>query len=267
MKRTVSTWNENSLPYPRLCAHRGYSAAAPENSMPAFEAAVAIGAHEIEFDVRMTADGEVASLHDGTLDRVSDGTWDVGDYTLAQLKQLDFGVRYGEQYRGLRILTLEEILEALGKRIIMNIEVKTPNLTDPLPEAYLRRIAGLIREYDCTEYVYLVCGNDRATEQLLQIAPDISVVCSGGGTTERRWQIVERAIHYGCKKLQFHKSCMTREMIEKAHAHGIRCNVFWSDDPEETKAFLEMGIDTILANDCGAVAPVLVAEKKEEQYE
>jgi len=248
------------MPYPRLCAHRGYSTAAPENSMAAFEAAAAIGAHEIEFDVRMTADEEVVSLHDETLDRVSDGTGKVGDYTLEQLKKLDFGFRHGEAYRGLRILTLEEILAAMGKRMILNIEVKTPNLTDPLPETYLNRIADLIRKYDCTEYVYLVCGNDPVTEQLLRIAPDISVVCSGGGTTERRWQIVERAIRYGCKKLQFHKDCMTRGMIEKAHAHGIRCNVFWSDDPEETKQFLEMGVDTILANNCGAVAPVMLQE-------
>ncbi len=258
MDMTVFAKTEKEETYPRLCAHRGYSAAVPENSLMAFEAALAIGAQEIEFDVQMTADFEVVSLHDATLDRVADATGNVGDYTLVQLLEMDFGIRFGQQYRGMRVPTLEAILKAFGKRIIMNIEVKTPNLTDPLPETYLRRIVELIRSYGCEEYVYLVCGNDTVTQQLLDLAPDISVVCSGGGTTERRWQVVERGIRFGCKKIQLHKSCMTEDMIRLAHSHGIRCNVFWSDDPEETARFLQMGVDTILANDCGAVAPVIM---------
>ena len=255
---------DKNAPYPRLCAHRGNSAKVPENSLLAFEAAVAIGAHEIEFDVQMTADYEVVSLHDATLDGVSDGVGNVGDYTLAQLKQLDFGFRYGEQYRGMKIPTLEDILIAFGKRIIMNIEVKAPNLTDPMPEPYLRRIVELIRKYECAEYVYLMCGNDAVTRQLMDMAPDILIACAGGGTVERRWKIVERAIGFGCKKIQFHKACMTEEMIALAHSHGIRCNVFWSDDPEETARFLQMGVDTILANDCDAVAPVIFAAREKE---
>ena len=253
--------DRNAL-YPRLCAHRGYSAAAPENSLLAFEAALAIGAQEIEFDVQMTADFEPVSLHDGKLDKISDGTGNVEDHTLAQLRQLDFGFRYGEQYRGMRVPSLEDVLVSFGKRIILNIEVKAPNLTDPMPETYLRRIVELIRKYDCTDYVYLMCGNDAVMGQLMDMAPDILVACAGGGTVERRWQIVERAIRFGCKKIQFHKACMTEEMIALAHSHGIRCNVFWSDDAEETERFLRMGVDTVLSNNCGAVAPIIFAARK-----
>lgn len=74
---------DQNMPYPRLCAHRGYSAAAPENSLLAFEAAVAMDAQEMEFDVQMTADYQVVSLHDATLDYASYGTGHVGGYTLA----------------------------------------------------------------------------------------------------------------------------------------------------------------------------------------
>lgn len=251
----TETLCEAALPYPRLCAHRGFSAAAPENTMPAFLAAIELGAQEIEFDLRKTADGEPVSLHDSTLDRCSDGSGKVSDHTLAELRRLDFGLHYSEAFRGMKILTFEEILAALGRKIIMNVEIKTPNLTDPLPEAYLNRIVSLIRAYGCEEYVYLTCGCDPAYEQLMRLAPDIALCCSGGGTTERRWQIVDRAIRYGCKKIQFHKSCMTEEMIKKAHDHGIRCNVFWSDDAAEAARFLSMGIDTVLSNDCAAVLP------------
>lgn len=254
-------FTDKDAPYPRLCAHRGYSTAAPENSLPAFQAALETGAQEIEFDVQMTADHAVVVVHDFSLERISDGAGYVWEYTLEELQQLDFGFRFSQKYRGLRILTLEDVLQAFGKQVIMNIEVKAPNLTDPLPEAYLRNIVETIRRCDCTDYVYLMCGNDVVMGQLLELAPDILVACSGGGSVERRWQIVERAIRFGCKKIQFHKTCMTEEMIRLAHSHGIRCNVHWSDDPQEAARFLQMGVDTILTNDCGAVAPVVFAAR------
>ena len=250
--------SEATMPYPRLCAHRGFSTAAPENTMPAFLAALEIGAEEIEFDLRETADGEPVSLHDSTLDRCSNGSGNVHDHTLEELRKLDFGSHYGEAFRGMKILTFEEILATLGKRVIMNVEVKTPDLEHPLPEAYVQRIANLVRQYDCQDHVYLTCGNDPACEQLQRIAPDIKLCISGGGTTERRWQIVDRAIRFGCTKIQFHKDCMTEEMIRKAHDHGIRCNVFWSDDAEEAARFLAMGADTILSNNCAAVLPAFL---------
>ena len=74
----------------------------------------------------------------------------------------------------------------------------------------------------------------------------------GGGNAKDL--VVERAIEMGCQMVQFVKGYMTKEKIELAHANGIRCNIFWSDDPEETRRYLEMGIDTILTNDYHLVA-------------
>lgn len=84
-----------------------------------------------------------------------------------------------------------------------------------------------------------------------RIAPDISRCC---GEREQVFfrkeeiRIVDRAIALGCQKVQLYKRFFSREMIDKAHAHGIICNMLWSDDEEETDRFLEMGIDTILTN-------------------
>lgn len=242
-------------PYPRLCAHRGFCTAAPENSLPAFEAAVALGADEIEFDLWETADGEIVSTHDETLDRISTGTGTVFSHTYEELLQYDFGIRFGEAYRGLRILRFEEILQHLGRRVIMNIHIKEPDLTAPLPEPYLKKMVALIRAYGCEDYVYLMC-NETVQRQLMELAPQIRRCCGGGGTVERRRQIVERAIQLGSQKLQFHRDYMTREMIEKAHAHGIVCNVFWTDDPAEAAEFYRMGVDTVLTNDFGALCHV-----------
>ena len=77
------------------------------------------------------------------------------------------------------------------------------------------------------------------------------------GAGEKKWEIVDRAIRLGCQKVQLFKPYFNQEMIDKAHAHGIRCNVFWSDDPEEAKRFLDMGIDTILTNDYNLISQIV----------
>ena len=74
----------------------------------------------------------------------------------------------------------------------------------------------------------------------------------------------DRAIEMGCQKVQLFKPYFDQAMIDKAHAHGIKCNVFWSDDPEEAVRFLDMGIDTILSNDYNRVAQAVRAWKRKK---
>ena len=92
--------------------------------MPAFGAAVAMGAEEIEFDLWTTKDGEIVSTHDPVLDRVSDGTGYVYDYTYEELLKYDFGAKYNEEFRGLRIVKFEDILKKFACHTIMNIHIK-----------------------------------------------------------------------------------------------------------------------------------------------
>ena len=247
--------------YPRVCAHRGFSDVAPENSMPAFGAAVALGAEEIEFDLWATKDGEIVSLHDSKLDRVSDGSGYIWDHTLAELETVDFGCKFGEGFKGLGIVRFEDILAKFAGQVIMNIHIKSPDNTNPLPAETLEKIVSLIRQYDCEKHVYFMTGNDVVMEQLHGLAPEI-VRCVGGGND--RWSIVDRAIAMGCEKVQLVKGSFNQEMIDKAHEHGILCNVFWSDDPEETKRYLDMGIDVILSNNYLQIANT-VKEWKENK--
>jgi len=247
------------MPYPRVCAHRGFHTVAPENSLPAFGAAVAMGAEEIEFDLWFTKDGEVVSMHDSKLDRVSNGTGRIGDYTLSELRELDFGVKYAPEFAGLRIPTFEEILKKFSCHCVMNIHLKTAG---EKPE-YLDRVVELIRKYDCEKYVYFMSGDDSLLERLAREYPEIARCCGGG---DGKWEIVERAVRFGCKKLQFVKGYFNREMVERAHKSGILCNVFWSDDPAETEEFLDMGIDVILTNDYNRIAQVVAKREKYITY-
>ena len=239
------------MKYPRVCAHREFNTIAPENSMPAYGAAVAMGAEEIEFDLWPTKDGEIVSLHDSTLDRVSTGTGKVWDYTYQELLAFDFGIRHSNAFKGLKILRFDEILSKFACHTIMNIHVKTRDNDHPYDEALLKKIIALIEQYDCVEHSYIMSGNDHLLRQLGEIAPHIHR-CVGGGNEP--WKIVDRAIEMKCEKVQLFKPYFDQAMIGKAKQHGIVTNVFWSDDAEETKRFLDMGIDVILTNDYQSIS-------------
>ena len=231
----------------------------PENSLPAFGAAVAMGAEEIEFDLWFTKDGEVVSIHDSKLDRVSNGVGRVSEHTLAELRALDFGSKRGEEFQGMQIPTFEEILKKLACHCVMNIHLKTGG-EDP---SYLGKVVDLIRKYDCEKYVYFMTGDDELLARLQREYPEIPRCCGGGS---RKWEIVERAIEYGCKRVQLFKPYFNQEMIDKAHENGILCNVFWSDDPTETEKFLDMGIDVILTNDYHRISRVVSKREKYVTY-
>ncbi len=243
---------EKTLGYPRVCAHRGFSSIAPENSMPAFGAAVAMGAEEIEFDLWPTADGEIVSCHDRRLDRVSTGSGILAEHTLSELQELDFGVKFGEKFKGMRIIKFEDILKKFACHVIMNIHVKPLSLTEEYPEEIMKKIVSLIKKYDCEKYVYFMLETDMQIKLFKDYAPEIPVCV--GHLKARPWEIVDRAIEFKCEKVQLFKPYFNQEMIDKAHENGIICNVFYSDDPEETKRFLDMGIDTILTNDYNLIS-------------
>lgn len=247
--------NEREMKYPRICAHRGFNTIAPENSMPAFGAAVALGADEIEFDIWPTADGEIVSCHDQSLERVSTGSGLVTEHTLSELRELDFGIKYGEKFKGLPVVKFEDILQKFSGHTIMNIHVKEWSYTEPYPEDMLKKIVSLIRKYDCEKHCYFMISSDVYIKQFMKYAPDIPVCV--GHLDSRPWEIIDRAIEHGCGKVQLFKPYFNREMIEKAHAHGIKCNVFWSDNPEEAKELLDLGIDTILTNDYNIVSQIV----------
>ena len=94
-------------------------------------------------------------------------------------------------------------------------------------------------------------GDDRVLEAALRVAPHITR-CAGAGND--KWAIVERALKYDCKKVQFFTTFINQQMIDKAKANGIICNYFYCDDEEKVQSYLDMGIDTILTNDYNRIS-------------
>lgn len=125
----------------RSVNHRGYNTMSPENTLPAFKLSRTHGFRWVETDVRFSKDGEIVCIHDATVDRTSNGTGKVSDMTLAQLKGLDFGSWFSEQYSGVTIPTLVETLtlcRQLG--LCVYIEVK-----DGLDEARAKKVVDIVR--------------------------------------------------------------------------------------------------------------------------
>ena len=114
---------------PHRVAHRGYSAVAPENTLPALAAAVLAGATLVEFDVRTTADGVPVVIHDRTVDRTTDGSGDVSELTLDEISALDAGSWFSTAYAGTRIPLLREVIDLLRPEapgVELLLEIKPP---------------------------------------------------------------------------------------------------------------------------------------------
>ncbi len=136
---------------PVLLSHRGLVRHAPENTIPAFEAAVALGA-SIELDVYQTRDGQLVVIHDDTVDRTTNGTGTIGDLTLAQIRKLDAGGWFHPRFRGLKVPTLEEAFRVVKKRqrapitIALNMKVISPGI-----EA---KIVKLVKKHDLFDQLF-----------------------------------------------------------------------------------------------------------------
>jgi glycerophosphoryl diester phosphodiesterase len=122
-------------------AHRGASASCPENTLAAFRAALEAGADSVEFDTRLSADGEVVVIHDSSVDRTTDGRGEVDALTLAELRSLDAGSWKSPDFAGERIPTLDEALAELARAPRTNVELKSedPRIAERTVEAIERR--------------------------------------------------------------------------------------------------------------------------------
>ncbi len=129
-------------------AHRGAKGHAPEATMPAFAMARQMNADWLEFDAQLTSDGELVAFHDTEVDRTTDASGPLNDYTLAELKELDAGSWFNDEnpdkakpyFAGLEVPTLDEIFQAHGTGVNYYIETKSPGENPGLEEALVEKL-------------------------------------------------------------------------------------------------------------------------------
>lgn len=155
----------------KVWAHRGASAYAPENTLEAFLLAAEQGADGVELDVQLTKDGEMVVVHDEEIDRVSDGSGFVKDYTLAELKILNFNKTHPE-YQDVKIPTLREVYEALKPTgMTINVELKTGIFWYKDLE---KKVLELTKEMEMEDRVIYSSFNHYSIAKILELDPKAS---------------------------------------------------------------------------------------------
>ena len=142
-----------------VAAHRGLCARYPENTMEAFRAAVEVGVDQIELDVRITKDGEAVIIHDDTVDRTANGSGKVIDMTLAELRELDFGIKKDPSFAGARIPTFREFMDFIKDHPTMTVDVELKEYPTEGREAIAfevcDKVIDVVEEYGFTERVVI----------------------------------------------------------------------------------------------------------------
>lgn len=238
-----------AAPFPRICAHRGLSHLCPENTLPAFGAALALpGVSEIELDLWLSADGVPVVCHDPRVDRTTDGAGIVTELDWAQIRRFDAGCRLDERWRGVRLPRFEEVLDLVAGRAMLNIHIKAPG-----PDGQLvRLVADLLRQRGMARLGY-IAGAEEVLAVARDCAPEISRNCLDRQNDPPRQ--IEVALRYQCQRLQFYRN-VTPEHCQAAAEAGLVRNLFWSDELADAQAYVARGIDVILTNEAHRLLPL-----------
>lgn len=240
--------------FPRVIAHRGWNTAAPENTLPAFGAAIGLGVDEIEFDIRCTQDGELVVIHDATLERTTNHSGFVRDRQWEDIACCDAGSWLSPIWQGVLLPRFEDVLKTFAGQVVMNVHIYDAGKDGHV----VKRVKALAEQYDVSRSIY-IAGNREVMEAAILYAPEIERCCL---IEQASWNLVDNAIRYGCQRLQFYKNYCNEAMIHKAKEAGIRCNLFYANTAEEAEYFFSMGIDAMLADD---PLPVIAAANKFRQ--
>ncbi len=220
--------------------------------MEAFSGAVRLGYRHLETDLRVTRDGVLVCLHDPTVDRTTDGSGPVTEFTFDELSTLDAGYRHagveGRTFRGrgIRVPTLEEAVLAFPEASFV-VDLKTENLVGPLHELIER-----LRLHD-----RLIVGSfsDRRLQEFRRASAG-RVATSTGATLARSWLVASRVGRGAvgeASALQLPRHSrglrvIDRKLIESAHAHGLQVHVWTVNNRSEMAELLDLGVDGIITD-------------------
>lgn len=230
-------------PLPRLLAHRGAGFLAPENTLKAFATVAAVGCFAVEFDVRLTLDGELVLSHDTELGRVIEGCGCIEELTAEELRKLKVRNLHRPDQSVADVCFLSEALQAcysLG--LAMNVELKPVSGR----EAELaERVAVFLRKAKVDVPLLVSSFSTKCLVELRKRSPETP--CGFlFEEPECDWLTAANAIQ--ARTVHPHKDLVNPEMIETAHKHGLGVMAWTVDDVEEAKALIKIGADAICTN-------------------
>lgn len=238
---------------PFVSAHRGFSSSAPENTLPALEAALAAGADVAEIDVRLTSDGHLVLMHDHSLERTTTGSGPMKGKTLAEIRELDAGSWFGANFAGTGVPTLDDVLEWSHGRLGILLEMKNCPERDP---HFIDAVADAIDRHDASGWV-VPAGFDH---------PSVDAVAARRPqwTTElimncRLSDFVHAARSTGPRLVSLEPEYVVEEDIKAMHAHGIAV-LTTVLSVEHGRELIRMGVDVLEADNVMLAVEALKAE-------
>jgi glycerophosphoryl diester phosphodiesterase len=263
---------------PRLYAHRGAAAELPENTLPAFQRAIELGADALETDAHLTADGHVVLSHDSTGLRMCDVATPIARATLAEVRSWDAGAKFvagagghaprdaGERTTTpYRIPTLDEALRALPG-VPFNVDAKSRH-----PEM-VSRVIDVVNRADAADRTLLASFHARTLRKVRRLGYP--------GKTGLAQSEVIRLLALPVRALSFFPlqgaaaqipyrvygiDLGTRAVVDKCHALGLEVHYWTVNEPALATRLLDVGADAIMTDDPRAIAPVLEAWRRQHE--
>jgi glycerophosphoryl diester phosphodiesterase len=227
-----------------IAAHRGDRAAAPENTIPAFVAAVHSGSDFLETDVQLTVDGYPVLMHDSSVDRTTNGAGNVADLTLAELRTLDAGSWYSEEFAGIQVPLFDEFLDILvaSPEVTALVELKDQWTADDV-----ETLMGGIYFRGVQDRIVFAAFSPNTAGALQEVAPVIPRVL-----LRRVLPVdpVEVAGRYGAIAIMTRASALEArpDAVEQMHAAGLGILLYTLNSEERWSEALSYGVDGIVTD-------------------
>ena len=232
--------------HPQIFAHRGAKSVAPENTLPAFQAALDMGVDGIELDVHSSRDGQLVVIHNFDVDETTNGAGPVSSFTVAELGRLDAGSHFGSEFAGVGVPTLEEVLDLVGDRCRVNIEIKSMDLqgggdqVEPLLE--------VIRQRNLYEQVIVSSFNPVSLIKTRWLDDGIAL----GLLHEPGQPLFQRhawcSAIIGPEALHPHYTGIDGDYIAWAESRNLAVNTWTVNDVEEARRLADLGADAIISD-------------------
>lgn len=215
------------------------------NTLPAFALAAEQGADGIELDVHLTRDGHVVVVHDFTVDATTNGSGRVTEMTLDELKALDAGSWFGDAFRGVTIPTLDEVFEAVGDSLLVNVEIKSKAVeTDGVEQA----VADVIARHDMTRRVIVSSFNPLTLNRFRDILPQVPIgfLYQAGMSIDTEEVMKQLGLKHEARHP--HHSMIDAAYMAWAITEGYRVNAWTVNDAARAVELRELGVDAIITD-------------------
>lgn len=224
----------------KILGHRGAAGTSPENTLLSFARGLELAVDGFEFDVQLSRDGEIVICHDERVDRTSDGVGWIKDFSLKELKKLNFGVKF-RTYAP--IPTLAELLEMLkGRSLTLNVEIKTGLIEYP---GIVGRVVRLLEEYNVASQCIISSFEHKTIVEVMENYPQLNTGLLYDCGAIAPWIYAQ---NLGAGNLHPHLDFVTPELVRESHSLGIGINTWTVDEIWEMERVATSGVDIVITN-------------------